>query len=125
VTLWQTLLAVFCQKVRSQLMAGICFYRFVCPLPLRWTRIFSQDITAGFERPCILDIKIGRRQWGEDAPPEKMRFECYMIRTRHVFFALQIAFLARPYDHLKLLGLTTLWDAGRTFLHFASKFFMR
>jgi len=33
--------------------------------------IIIQDLTHGFKKPCILDVKIGRQSFGEDASPEK------------------------------------------------------
>jgi len=33
--------------------------------------IVIEDLTHGFKKPCILDVKIGRQSYGEDASPEK------------------------------------------------------
>ena len=34
-----------------------------------------EDLTAGFKKPCILDVKIGQRGWGDDAKPKKINVE--------------------------------------------------
>ena len=31
-----------------------------------------EDITCGFERPCIIDIKIGKRVWDDHALQDKI-----------------------------------------------------
>jgi len=33
--------------------------------------IVIEDLTHGFQKPCILDVKIGRQSYGEDATEEK------------------------------------------------------
>jgi len=35
--------------------------------------VVIEDLTAGFEKPCILDVKMGTSSVGEDATPEKMK----------------------------------------------------
>ena len=34
-----------------------------------------EDVTAAFEKPCILDVKIGARTWDPEAPAEKVAYE--------------------------------------------------
>ncbi|KIN97615.1 hypothetical protein M404DRAFT_970463 [Pisolithus tinctorius Marx 270] len=37
------------------------------------TAIVLENLTYGFHKPCILDVKLGTILYGEDAPPEKER----------------------------------------------------
>lgn len=39
------------------------------------TYLVLQDITNGFRKPCLLDIKMGRRTYDEEATPEKIEKE--------------------------------------------------
>jgi 1D-myo-inositol-tetrakisphosphate 5-kinase/inositol-polyphosphate multikinase len=44
------------------------------PLPPtndRKTSIVLQNLTHGFQKPCVLDVKLGAQLWDEDAKPEK------------------------------------------------------
>jgi len=34
-----------------------------------------EDLAHGFEKPCVLDVKIGKRTWGPDATIEKINHE--------------------------------------------------
>lgn len=34
--------------------------------------IVLEDLTFGLEIPCIMDLKIGRRLYDDDAPPDKI-----------------------------------------------------
>ncbi|KAJ4459567.1 putative Inositol hexakisphosphate kinase 2 [Paratrimastix pyriformis] len=43
--------------------------------------VMIQDITAGFQRPCVLDIKVGTRQYDDDAPPHKIRSHTLRSQT--------------------------------------------
>lgn len=37
--------------------------------------LILEDLARPFRRPCVLDVKVGVRTWGDDAPPEKIAAE--------------------------------------------------
>ncbi|CAG5121816.1 unnamed protein product [Candidula unifasciata] len=40
-----------------------------------------EDLMSRYQNPCILDLKIGVRQHGDDAPPEKVAYQVNKCRT--------------------------------------------
>ncbi|BFZ16785.1 hypothetical protein BsWGS_19824 [Bradybaena similaris] len=40
-----------------------------------------EDLMSPYQNPCILDLKIGVRQHGDDAPPEKVAYQVKKCRT--------------------------------------------
>lgn len=43
--------------------------------------IVLEDLTAVYRHPCLLDIKMGVRQWGDDATPKKIEYEKFKVRV--------------------------------------------
>jgi hypothetical protein len=39
------------------------------------------DLTAVYRLPCVLDMKLGMRQWGDDATPKKIEYEKFKVRV--------------------------------------------
>ena len=35
-----------------------------------------ENLTHRFEYPCVLDLKMGTRQYGDDATPAKIKSQC-------------------------------------------------
>lgn len=56
---------------------GLCSYRLAisCHLNLDADFILLENIVAGFRNPCVLDLKLGTRQHGDDAPSEKVTYQ--------------------------------------------------
>lgn len=38
-----------------------------------------EDLTEGYRHPCLLDIKMGTRQYGDDASPNKIEYETVKV----------------------------------------------
>lgn len=58
-----------------------------------------EDLARPFRQPCVLDVKVGVRTWGDDAPPEKVAAELRKFPLQQ-----QVGF--------RLTGMR-VWDAGR------------
>jgi hypothetical protein len=43
------------------------------------------DLTAAYSRPCLMDIKMGARQYGDDATPKKVEYEKLKVRPSPPF----------------------------------------
>ncbi|CAG0893755.1 unnamed protein product [Cyprideis torosa] len=40
-----------------------------------------ENLTSKYEYPCILDLKMGTRQYGDDAPPDKIKRHCDRVTS--------------------------------------------
>ncbi|XP_052873108.1 inositol polyphosphate multikinase-like [Anopheles cruzii] len=64
-----------------------------------------EDLTEGYERPCIMDVKIGRRTWDPLATPEKRKAEESKYRACRQHLGLCIPGLQAysVHDHGRLI----------------------
>lgn len=82
-------------------LAHICFKSIIFLSNINSGFILLENVTSRFKRPCVLDLKIGSRQHGDEANPAKVELQmrkcqqttsgsigarlCGMM-VRHVFF---------------------------------------
>ena len=49
--------------------------------------ILLEDLTADMNKPCVLDLKMGTRQYGLDANEKKKKSQRRTARSSHVWHA--------------------------------------